>query len=312
MTLLHLLLATTASAGLSLDVSSPQQSVLVGEPVKLVVRWKAEQDLQRVILERGLFDEGSLSFVVDDGRQPKTYREIPHTTLCREIFHGGMKKGAVTVTNLILVQGRYEGEGPRGWGGFLFRAPGTYSVKVVYTDPHSDLSATSSALRFTVTEPSDEDREILEAAKARPMMLGRLGDRESQAKVKDLIERHPRSPYLRYTRLRVLEARLSNPDRDLAPDKLERLRRYDREGLDRYRAEQQQEIADAVSAETGWGPFEEEALALAIEAAWQTGGKEKADRAGAELVRKYPDSATVWEMQERAAKSRRPSPAPPR
>jgi hypothetical protein len=223
-----------------------------------------------------------------------------------------MKKGEAAVTNLILVQGRYEGESPRGWGGFLFRAPGTYSVTVVYTDPYTDQSATSNALRFTVTEPSVEDHEILEAAKARPMMLLGLGGRESQAKAKELIEKHPQSPYLRYPRLRVLRSHLYYPYRDLAPASLERLRRYDREGLDRYRAEQQQKIADAVSAETGWGPFEEEALALAIEAAWQTGGKDKADQAGAELFRKYPESATAWEMRERAARSQRPSPAPNR
>jgi hypothetical protein len=303
MTLLPLLLATTASAGLSLDLSSPQRSALVGEPVKLVVRWKADQDLQRVFLERGLFQESSLSFVVNDGRQPKAYREIPHSTSDREILHGGMKKGAIAVTNLVLVQGRYEGEGPRGWGGFLFRAPGTYSVKVVYTDPYSDLSAISSALRFTVTEPSDEDREILDAARARPRMLAFLGDRESQAKVKELIERHPRSPYLRFTRLRVLESRLSYPYRDLPPETLDRMRRYDRDGLERYVAEHFRKIGDEVFAETEWGAFEEEALALAIAAAEQERDKDKANQARAELFRKYPDSATVSEMRERAARS---------
>ena len=304
MTVLPLLLATAASAGLSLDVASPQQSVLVGEPVKLVVRWKAEQDLQRVFVERGLFQERSLSFVVSEGGQLKTYREIPHDTADGVVRHGGMTRGTVTVTNLILVQGRYEEESLRGWGGFLFRAPGKYSVSVVYTDPATGGSATSNALRFTVSEPTGEDREILEAAKTRPMMLALLGDRESRAKAEELMHRHSRSPYLRYTRLRALWARLWYPHKDLAPETLDRFRRYDRDAHERYLREHFHKIGDEVSAETEWGAFEEEALALAIAAAQQELDKDKANHARDELFRKFPDSATAGEMRERGANSK--------
>jgi hypothetical protein len=296
MTLLPLLLATAATAGLSLDGSSPQRSVLVGEPLKLVVRWKADQDLQRVFVERGLFQEQSLSFVVDDGRGPKTYREIPHSTGDQVVLHGGMEKGQVEVANLLLVQGRYEGEA--GWGGFLFRAPGSYSVKVVYTDRETGQSATSRTLRFTVREPSGEDREIFDAAKARPMMLALLGDAESQAKVKELIERHPRSPYLRWTRLRVLQERLALPDLELDPDTRDRLRRYDQDSLERRRAEQRRKTATEIFAETEWGAFEEEALALGIAAAEAAGDKDKAKHARDELFRKHPHSATVKRLKQ--------------
>lgn len=294
-TLLPLLLATAATAGLSLDGSSPQRSVLVGEPLKLVVRWKADQDLQRVFIERGLFQEQSLSFVVDDGRGPKTYREIPHSTGDQVVLHGGMKKGREEITNLLLVQGRYEGE--TGWGGFLFRAPGSYSVKVVYTDRETGQSTTSRALRFTARAPGSEDREIFDAAKARPMMLAFLGNAESQAKVKELIERHSRSPYLRWTRLRVLQERLALPDLELDPETRDRLRRFDQAGLERHRTEQRRKTAEEIFTEAEWGPFEEEALALGIAAAEAVGDKDKAKYARDELFRKHPHSATVRQMR---------------
>jgi hypothetical protein len=70
-------------------------------------------------------------------------------------------------------------------------------------------------------------------------------------------------------------------------------------------------MADEVFAEAEWGPFEEEALALVIKAARAAGDKDKEDQARNELLQKYPDSATVREMQEKAAKLRS-FPAPSR
>jgi hypothetical protein len=108
--LLYLLLAAAPSAGLALEISTPRQAVLVGEPVKLVVTWKASRDLPRVAFENGGFQSSPLTFIVSDATSAHRYTEVPHETGDEVVAPGALRRGQERISNLVLAQGRYVGE----------------------------------------------------------------------------------------------------------------------------------------------------------------------------------------------------------
>src|SRR6266705_6741007 len=69
-----LLMTLVAAGALSLEALPAQQKVLVGEPVRLTVVWKAQVPLEVSTGDQdGAF--AFLSFFVDDGAGRKRYRE---------------------------------------------------------------------------------------------------------------------------------------------------------------------------------------------------------------------------------------------
>ena len=65
-------------SGLSLTTSSAQKEVLVGEPLKITVRWKATTAVGNVAVETPDFDFQSILLSVDDGCGALLYREYRH------------------------------------------------------------------------------------------------------------------------------------------------------------------------------------------------------------------------------------------
>jgi outer membrane protein assembly factor BamD (BamD/ComL family) len=158
--------------------------------------------------------------------------------------------------------------------------------------------ATSNRLGFTVEEPQGPDGEILAAARDEPFMLAYLGSQESLGKVRQLVEKHPSSRYLHLARLRILEGRHQLPDRELDEATRDRLVRTDRSGLAINRHARRQRVLEELLAVPDWGPFEEEALALAIEAAEAADASDLARESREKLLRKYPRSLAAQRLRE--------------
>jgi hypothetical protein len=141
-------------SGLSLELSSPQQAVLVGEPIKVVVRWKATADVPSILIESPDFLRRTLAFVVDDGTGPTRYKEWPRSLADPVTAPGALVKGEQVVVNHVLLKGTYEG---RAAGIPIFGSPGQYRVKAAYTGPGANQPVESNTLTFTVSAPSGEE-----------------------------------------------------------------------------------------------------------------------------------------------------------
>ncbi len=186
---LSLISVLAATAGLSLQVSSPRTDVLVGEPVKLVLAWKATQEMSASI-------DGfsSLQVWVDAGSGPKLYREAYRQS--EQITSPQrFRAGETIIENRILSRGRIEGQA----GPFVFPVAGRYSLRLVLNDPGKKVHAESNVLSFRVAEPSGSDREVLEVLKKDPGII------ESSSRVKAILEKHSASPYLSMGKLVVFE-----------------------------------------------------------------------------------------------------------
>jgi len=285
-------------SGMALEISTPQREVFVGEPVKLIVRLKAKGEVQGIPLnsEEELPVE-FLRILVDDGTQVRTYVEFPRQIVEQVLVAEKLRPGDERAMNVVLFNGGYLDAStaqPRG-SSFLFPVPGRFSLRLEYAGQQQ--RAISNVLRFDVKAPAGEDFEILEAVRREPRILDANGDAAAQAKAKELAEKFPHSPYLRWTKLRLLEHKANAPDRDLDPQRAEDMRRLDRADRESHRIREYERIAEELLSSADWGPFEEEALAVALLAAQGAGDKGKAARAKAILYEKYAHSPTVRRLK---------------
>lgn len=91
----------------------------------------------------------------------------------------------------------------RATRGLLFGQAGRYSLRAVYVGrKHGRVK--SNTLPFQVSEPIGAEAEVFAAVQESPDMLIGSGDR---AKLRDLLEKHADSRYLRRARLELLEVK---------------------------------------------------------------------------------------------------------
>jgi hypothetical protein len=284
-------------SALSLALNSPKREVLVGEPVKLVLQLKARKRTDRVDLDGDDIPFSLLSVVVDNGGSTRTYVEYNRTIEERVRVYQTLEAGDERAMNLVLFCGGYrDSPGSAAKNGVVFPAPGRYSIKVRYSSERHH--AESNSLWFVVGAPPAEDRQILEAARHEPCVLGASGDREAQAKARELVDKYPNSPYLRWAKLRQLEQTSHNADsnleRNLGREVLLNLHRYDRAGLAAHRRGEFERITkELLDPSVEWFPFEEEALAVGMLAALAADRRETAADARTRLLEEYPDSPTA-------------------
>lgn len=289
-------LAAGAQPGLVLDLSAPKREVLVGEPVKLVLRLKATRDVAGVPLDGDALPVHFVRFLVDDGGHVSTYLEYQRQIEERVLVAANLRAGDQRFMNFVLFNGGHVGPGGPPTSGFLFPTPGRFSVRVIYAGQRETVQ--SNAVRFDVKAPSGEDLAILEAVRREPRILEGNGDAAAQLKAKELVDRFPQSPYLRWAKLRLLQEKANSPDRDLDPETVEHLRAFDAAGLERRRvAEYERMTEELLSKGTDWRPFEEEALAVGILAAQGAGNQQKAQEAKSALYARYPSSATAKRLK---------------
>ncbi len=112
MSLLAMAVLVASPLGLTLEINSPQAAVLVGEPVKIVVTWRATRTLSEEIFpENRDFTNQSLVFLVSDGRTQRPYRECVRSIEERIDPVVMLKKGEEVVRNLVLLRGGCVSEG---------------------------------------------------------------------------------------------------------------------------------------------------------------------------------------------------------
>lgn len=286
------ILGLVVAAGLQLKIDSPQRELLVGEPLKLTVRWTAAARLGGVAVETTDFEYQSLRFVVDDGAGPRTYREFPHDSGDRLLVLHAMAAGEKRALNHALVRGGYE-SGARTVPGFLFPARGRYSLKAVYVGDRSGVKIESNTLVFSVDVPGTvDDNAVWAQVQVTPDIRWLGGNAEEQAAGRRLITLHPRSAYLRLARLRLLERRANDLQNRFDPDTREPVFHLKGSALEHFRSERLRTMAvDILAAD--WGQFEEEALAFALRCAEVGGDAARASEARRRLFERYPRSVTV-------------------
>jgi hypothetical protein len=167
---------------------------------------------------------------------------------------------------------------------FLFEEPGRYSVRAVYLREGRRL-AESNALRFEVSEPTGAEADVAAVVREQPNIMGPGGHPGILEKRRELLEKYPDSRYLKWARLQLLWVKDSELRNDL-----------------RLRPSRSAEyLALAQEAERGdWGPFEEDALALALLAAANGGDDVLHQRLRKTLLERHPKSA--WARYVRRSK----------
>ena len=152
-----------------------------------------------------------------------------------------------------------------------------YSLRAVYVRDGQRVE--SNALRFEVSKPTGDEAQVFAAVRETPSILDGRGDPPLQAKLQALLATYPMSRYLRWARIQLLKEREASP----------------RSGIEPAWA---QYLELAKEAERGdWGPFEEDALALAWRAARSGGDDVLADRLRKSLLELHPDSAAARDLR---------------
>jgi len=297
-----LLAAAADLGGLSLAADSRQEELLVGEPLKLTLRWKAARPVAGVAVEEPRFLFQSVLLSVDDGTGARLYREYPREIVEKTLVARSLALGEEEVVNLVFARGAYLAR-PGGpvEDGFVFPRVGEYSVRVLYAPDGVPSGLASKRLRFAVRAPSESDVEILRALREDPRLATLDGSAGSQARAKAFLDLHPDSPYLRLAKLVRFEQQADDLQNERDPVTGESVFALGREGLADLRRRHFRRMAAEIFADGGWGPFEEEALALAALYALAGGDEETRVRARQELFAKYPLSATVKRIKEEEA-----------
>lgn len=278
-------LGVAATTGLTLEISSAQSAVLVAEPIKVVLTWRAAADQeQSVILEDNGFVEQVFTFEVEGpGEVRRIYRECPRSGAAQIPASWRGRAGESRSQTLILVYGGcYEAStraaAQRAFGA-LFGVPGQYRFRAFY-NKHG-LRVESNWISFEVIDPSGEEVDVYSAVRED---LGVLGSLWALERIRPLIANHPKSRYLRWLRLQLYEeARYPSfagagitVDSRQAPADL---------ALARARA-----VQELVSEPT-WFPFEDEALTLAYRLARAARSVEAIQAATAALKARAPEAA---------------------
>ncbi len=290
-------LAAGVQPGLVLELSAPKRDVFVGEPVKVVVRLKATKDVVGVPWDGERVPVQFLRFIVDSGASTSTYVEYPRQIEERVLVADQLRPGDERLMNFVLFNGRHVGTAPQPTTSFLFPAAGHFSLSVAYAGEQQS-PVTSNPVRFEVHAAPADSAEILDAVRREPRILDGNGNAAAQQKARELVDRFPQSPYLRWAKLCLLEERANAPDRGLDADTVGRLRRSDTQTLERHRVAEYERLTEELLANgTDWGPFEEEALALGVLTAQGAGNAKKAAELRATIYARYPRSATAKRLR---------------
>jgi hypothetical protein len=285
-----LALAALVSTAVHLVASSPQEEVLLGEPLKIVVRWEARAPVS--VLLPGPFpyrvEDSVILFRVQDSLGSHLYGE--HIEGAGELLRKGtvLQKGDVHVTNLVLTYGVDE-KNEETWP---CRTKGRCSIQVVY-GINGD-AAVSNPVTFDVTLPKDSDKNVFETVSKNPIAL--LGRYSHDLRYSDdLITRYPASAYLRWSRLLKYEERLDRIRELRDPQTDVSMRSHlATEQQTPWRQEQASRLATELLAEQDFGPFEEERLDIA---SGLTRDEQLARALRAELLSRFPASAAAEQIK---------------
>lgn len=308
-----LLVAVLAAAPLTLSIDSPQKRLYVGEPWKVVVTWTAgPMRIADLEPESTDFERGSLVFHVDDGSGERRYAEGNKSGVISETIWGAqpLPAGQKLMRNLVLQGGWYAYGSPERYQGGLFPRAGRYTVRAeqrhwALVGPGKGRSAPVFSKRITVEvkDPPDEEQHVLKwlSAGRRNGWVAMAGMGAPEVEELDrLIAENPRSRYLVWPRLQRIRIRSTvQPVDTIGRERSEELRRSDPKALRRAIGEHYARFMREAMSFDGWGIFQEDALALALDLALKARDEEAQARLHKELRDRFPQSATVNQMEHR-------------
>lgn len=312
--LLFALLALAADGGpLLLSAKATKTTVFVGEPIKLVLDWHSTAPVAATGTALGFaVDNGAgvrlyLGHVDEVGADPGGQERSDFTVA------GMLKPGDHWVSNLVLVGGSYtnarsltdlrrnQGAASRSAAdfepGFLFPKPGRYKVRVQhFINDGYGPAAESNPVDFTVRAPTGDDLEVFQLVLRNPGILS--GHAEAEA----LLQKYPRSPYLRWARIQRINLKESyvingyDPEKGITAEGP--LPKAQKEPVAR---DFHRRVTDTVGSEEDWGAFEEERLALLMHHAQFAHDGEVWTRARGLLLERFSNSPTVKTIKAREA-----------
>jgi hypothetical protein len=278
-------------AGLSLTVSTPRDTVLVGEPVKATVRWRANTLVRDVAVEDQKFLFQSIRLVVERDGQVEMYREAPHEMHEKLLVRRRLAPGEEVVTEHVFHKGGYTDEtGRTRQLSFLFPKPGVFWVRAVYVHLGVVTDVRSNRIRFEVKEPVGSDAVVMDAIRTRSELLAGEGGLPGLAATQRLLDRYPRTPYLRMFKLSQFRQRSALLGAEYDPDTQQSFFHLGEEGRTDFKRRYYARMVEEVLAEPDWSPFGDDALALAAVFAIGAGDTALAERLKKELIEKNPDS----------------------
>lgn len=241
-------LVLAASASLSLRISSPQQEVLVGEPLRLLVTWQALAGIPAFVPEDPGFNHRVLRFAIERGEVTRMYRETTRVPFPDVSVGARVEAGSREEELLLLMRGSFIGETGAAASGAPLPVPGHYRLKAIHDDHHNNLHAESNWISINVMAPEGPDALF-------------LGELRNGAYAENLWRKYPNSSYSHMPRLKALRAAYDAVLKGNDPETGERVG-----SGPAIRTWQQAEWKDlAVKAfSERWGAFEQDALMLAL------------------------------------------------
>ncbi len=295
--LLGLWLAAAAPASVELQLDGAQAEVLVGEPVRLTLTWRASKRTE-VFLGSQADGFSSLQLWTDDGRGWKRYRESQPGAIERIDAPTPLAAGQEVFQDILLLWGKHGEVEPREEAFVLPRA-GDYRVRIIYTG--SGERAESNAIAIRAVDASGDEKEVLRLLTGEPNEV-MYGGPKAQA----LLEKHPKSRYLRLARLESFRSQESRLLSHQDPQTGAPLGNMDAAAWNAFGVEHLRRLASEVLNDGDWGPFEDARLALAAEYARRGGDQDTEDRAVRELTQRFPRSAAAKDIKDRLARQARP------
>jgi hypothetical protein len=273
-----LLLSTAGpGAGVTLHLTAINDSVLVGEPLRVDLRWHT---LRRQFLPATPYRYTSYSgitIVIEHEGKAREYREAFSMIVDEMTTTPPAPAGADVHWDLLLHHGYYEPFNPSAEPELAFAEAGKWRVQVRYGP------ASSNWVSVAVAAPAGDDEVVLETL-SEDLFALKHGGPSAEA----LLARHPKSRYL-------LPARVSRAEREVhqlqtghdilsgrplpARDSEETRREWRQLG-----AELQQ---------GSWGVYEEERLTLMVLSAQAAGDNELARQTLERLQGSYPHSPSA-------------------
>jgi len=147
----------TAGPGITLSVTLPKSSIIVGEPLKVVTKWTATSHT--------FLDPEAAVMLINDGTGYHEYRETS-TGIADRITSVELTPGSAWVGGDVLAAaGQVKGDGTRAFR-FPFPNPGTYTLKVAYG------AAVSNEVVVSVAIPQGTDATLFAGyLRSRPDLL---------------------------------------------------------------------------------------------------------------------------------------------
>jgi hypothetical protein len=291
MRLLVILLAIAAGGEsrylepLALWLSAPKQTILVGEPAKVVLMWSATRPIE--------VTKGSVRILLDDGTGFRTWGETAFGATSSVELPQRLAPGKAEKTAHVVAVTGYMDTAGNGHFKLAFPRPGRYQIRAQY-GPDVD-GVTSNTATVTVVMPKGKEAELLERhIRPHPEILTGWSKLLDNERIEQLFDEYPGSPYLARSKLLLWERQIEEA---IASGATEEQRR----GAIPLDGEAARLVDRLANDDLEGSPFDEDRLLLLAETKSRWGRREEGLEVYKEIIAKYPGGDAASKAQRRLA-----------